>query len=136
MRRGNNSHRGEKAMANDDDRADAEVRAFLQNELMKEAKDYLDRGRRFEKLARAELEAKWVAAFRLFAKQHIGDHVTDMEDAHAELRLRGLDIPEEAVKAELEVMRAEIERDGPASAPPDLRERLDAFRAERDKPKH
>jgi hypothetical protein len=52
------------------------------------------------------------------------------------LRLRGLDIPEEAVKAELEVMRAEIERDGPASAPPDLRERLNAFRAERDKPKH
>jgi len=105
-------------MASDDDRADAEVKAFLQNELMKEAKDYLDRGRRLEKVSRAELEAKWVAAFKLFAKQHVGDHVTDMEDAHAELRFRGLDIPEEAVKAELEVMRAEIERDGPASAPP------------------
>ena len=123
-------------MASDDDRADAEVKAFLQNELMKEAKDYLDRGRRFEKLSRAELEAKWVAAFRLFAKQHVGDHVTDMEDAHAELRLRGLDIPEEAVKAELELMQAEIKRGGPQSAPPDLRERLAAFRAERDKPKH
>jgi len=103
---------------------------------MKETKDYLDRGRRFEKSSPAELGDTWIAALRLFVKQRVGDHVTDLEDARAEFGLRGLDPPEEAVRTEIEAMRVEIERGGPESAPPDLRDRLAAFRKERDKPKH
>jgi hypothetical protein len=107
----------------------------LQHELMKETKDYLDRGRRFAELSSAEIVERCITAVKLFVERHVGSHVTDMDDAYAELRLRGLNLPKGAIRAEIEIMRAEIERGGP-EAPPGLREKLEAFRAECDKPKH
>jgi hypothetical protein len=45
-----------------------DVTAFLHHELMKETKNYLERGRRFSKTLPDELAAQWVIAFRAWIK--------------------------------------------------------------------
>ena len=46
--------------------------AFLENEKLEQTRDYLRRGRPYAGLAPADLQARWVAAFRDFAAD-IGD---------------------------------------------------------------
>jgi len=80
---------------------DQATAAFLENEKLEQMQAYLGRGRRYAALAPADLEARWVAAFRDFAAD-IGDDedLVRMFDLEAEYRLRGLDLPERLVAAE------------------------------------
>lgn len=80
---------------------DQAAAAFIENEKLEQMQAYLGRGRRYAALAPADLEARWVAAFRDFAAD-IGDDedLVRMFDLEAEYRLRGLDLPERLVAAE------------------------------------
>ena len=66
----------------DDDLALAE--AYLQHELMNEMKDYLDRGRRFERLTIPELNKTWIIAFRRFVAKD-RTVIRELDDLAAEL---------------------------------------------------
>ena len=79
--------------------------AFLENEKLEQTQDYLRRGRPCAGLASADLQARWVAAFRDFAAD-IGDDddIVRMFDLEAEYRLRRLRLPEELVTAEQEAL--------------------------------
>jgi hypothetical protein len=79
--------------------------AFLENEKLEQTRDYLRRGRPYAGLAPADLEARWVAAFRDFAAD-VGDDddLVRMFDLEAEYCLRDLRLPEELVEAEQEML--------------------------------
>jgi hypothetical protein len=79
--------------------------AFLENEKLEQTQDYLRRGRPYAGLVPADLQARWIAAFRDFAAD-IGDDddLVRMFDLEAEYRLRGLRLPEELVAAEQEAL--------------------------------
>ncbi len=84
--------------------------AFIENERLEQTRDYLHRGRPLAGLAPAELEARWVAAFRDFAAD-IGDDsdLVRLFDLEAEYRLRGVELPEELVEAEQAAMDRSME---------------------------
>lgn len=79
--------------------------AFLENEKLEQTQDYLRRGRPYAGLAQADLQARWVAAFRDFAAD-VGDDddLVRLFDLEAEYRLRDLRLPEELVEAEQEAL--------------------------------
>jgi len=79
--------------------------AFLENEKLEQTQDYLRRSRPYAGPAPADLQARWIAAFRDFAAD-IGDDedLMRMFDLEAEYRLRGLRLPEELVAAEQEAL--------------------------------
>ena len=114
----------------DDDLALAE--AYLQHELMNEMKDYLDRGRRFERLTIPELNKTWIIAFRRF----VAKDRTLIRELAAELRLRNLELPLDSVRAEALQLRDEVKRLGPDAPSDGLDERIRAFLAKRKKPKN
>src|SRR6266581_814320 len=74
---------------------------YLQHALMNETKAYFDRGRRFANVDVAQLKEKWVVIFKAYFADHTRQQGLEMDDLAAELRLRGLDPPFEAVKAEI-----------------------------------
>jgi hypothetical protein len=117
----------------DDDLALAE--AYLQHELMNEMKDYLDRGRRFERLTIPELNKTWIIAFRRFVAKD-RTVIREMDDLAAELRLRNLELPLDSVRAEALQLRDEVKRLGPDAPSDGLDERIRAFLAKRKKPKN
>src|SRR5579862_9809712 len=89
--------------------------AWLQNELLEQTRDYLTRGRRFERLRINQLNEEWARAFRQFVRWQNGPYVRDMDDAGAELRLRGEEFPTHLVTSEVEKLRTAIQRIGPIS---------------------
>ncbi len=115
-----------------------ESEAFQRGEEMRQTKEYLDRGRRFKRLATEELRQIWIAAVRRFVASGFvaqDPGMTEWDDVDAEFRLRGLDLPWDAVKPETAAMHAEILRSGPDTPMrPEFYERLRAFRAERERP--
>lgn len=126
------------------DKADDASTAFLQSTLMGEVRDYLQRGRRFETVATPQLSEKWTVAFRAFVQAAVvseagnrpSDHDTqDLDDASAELRLRGFDLPLEAVQHEASVLLELIRTAGP-DMPPSVDQQIDQFLADRKKPKN
>lgn len=84
---------------------DQATAAFIENEKLEQTQAYVGRGRRYAALAPADLEARWVAAFRDFAAD-IGDDedLVRMFDLEAEYRLRSLVLPEQLVAAEQEAL--------------------------------
>src|SRR5476649_706633 len=90
------------------ERFEALPEAWLQNELLEQTRDYLTRGRRFESLRIDQLNEEWAKAFRQFVRQQIGPHARDMDDAGAELRLRGEEFPTHLVMSEVEQLKAVI----------------------------
>jgi hypothetical protein len=84
--------------------------AFLENEKLEQTNDYLRRARPYAGLDAADLEARWVAAFRDFAAD-IGDDsdIVRMFDLEAEYRLRRIRLPEELVAAEQERLDRDME---------------------------
>jgi hypothetical protein len=105
---------------------------FLQHELMNETKDYLDRGRLFEQLSIAELNAKWITAFRRFVSDD-SSVIPEMNGLAAELRLRSLEPPFDAVQSEISKMTETVRRLGPGSLSDSARDRIDAFLVQRKK---
>ena len=59
-----------------------------------------------------------------------------MDDLAAELRLRGLDPPFEAVKAEISKLQGALKRIGPHASSPEFEQRVSEFLEQRSKPKH
>ena len=84
------------------ERYEALPEVWLQNELLEQTRDYLTRGRRFERLRLDQLNEEWAKAFRQFVRRRIGPHLRDMDDAGAELGLRGEEFPTHLVTAEVE----------------------------------
>ena len=109
---------------------------YLQHVLMNETKAYFDRGRRFEKLDVAQLNEKWVVVFKVYLADHTRQQGLEMDDLAAELRLRGLDPPVEAVKAEISTLQGALKRIGPHASSPEFEQKVSEFLEQRSKPKH
>ena len=110
--------------------------AWLQNELLEQTRDYVTRGRRFERLRIDQLNEEWAKAFRQFVRRQIGPYVRDMDDAGAELRLRGEEFPTHLVTSEVEQLRAIVQRVGPISPSAEFDRKIDEFIKDMNKPKH
>jgi hypothetical protein len=110
--------------------------AWLQNELFEQTRDYLIRGRRFETQRLDRLNEEWANAFRQFVTLRIGPHLRDMDDAGAELRLRGEEFPTHLVMSEVEQLRTTVQRVGPISPSAEFVRKIDEFIKDMNKPKH
>ena len=90
-------------------RAKADIHDFLQRRNLEQRRKYLARGRRFVVLDVGQLGKSWIAAVRNWlARKDRAAEVT-MDDLTAELRLRGLEPPYEAIKHELAVCFAGVD---------------------------
>ena len=82
-------------------RAKTNIHDFLQRRNIEQKRKYLARGRRFVVLDAGQLGKSWIAAvMNWLARKDRAAEVT-MDDLTAELRLRGLEPPYEAIKHEL-----------------------------------
>ena len=90
-------------------RAKTNIHDFLQRRNIEQRRKYLARGRRFVVLDAGQLGKSWIAAVRNWlARKDRAAEVT-MDDLTAELRLRGLEPPYEAIKHELALRFAGID---------------------------
>ena len=90
-------------------RAKADIHDFLQRRNLEQRRKYLARGRRFIVLDVGQLGKSWIAAVRNWlARKDRAAEVT-MDDLAAELRLRGLEPPYEAIKYEFALRFAGID---------------------------
>ena len=82
-------------------RAKKNIYAFLQRRSIEQSRSYLARGRRFIILDVGQLSKSWITAVKNWLARK--DRVSEitMDDLTAELRLRGLEPPYDAVKQEL-----------------------------------
>ena len=107
-------------------RVEAMANAMLEDALMKETAAYLSRGRRHSTKSDDDVKRGWTAAFKGWrVAASSPDAQREMDDLAAELRLRRLEPPYDAVEAEMEAMRQEIERAGPDD--PGIKETIDKF---------
>jgi uncharacterized protein (DUF2164 family) len=118
------------------ERFEALPEIWIQNELLEQTRDYLTRGRRFERLRLDQLNKVWAEAFRQFVRRKIGPHLRDMDDAGAEIRLRGEEFPTDLVTLEVEQLRAAIQRVGPIFPSAEFDRKIDEFIRNMNKPKH
>jgi hypothetical protein len=74
---------------------------------MAETLDYVKRGRRLKETDGEELKQRWAAAFRLWVSNPDDRQVLgELNDLEAELQLREIEPPYEAVKVEVEKLTA------------------------------
>jgi hypothetical protein len=106
-------------------RFDALPEAWIQNELFEQTKDYLTRGRRFERLRVDQLNEEWAKAFRQFVKRQAGPHGRDLDDAGAELRLRSTEFPTYLVMQEVEMLKSFIRHIGSVAPSAEFLRKLD-----------
>jgi hypothetical protein len=99
--------------------------AFIRSILLDEARDYLQRGRRFRSVETSKLSEMWIIAFKSFASGS-GD-TRDVDDTGAELRLRGCAPPVEAVADDMIMLEASIKRTSVPDLMPALADKLDDF---------
>jgi hypothetical protein len=109
---------------------------WLQNELFEQTRNYLTRGRRFERLRIDQLNEEWAMAFRQFVRLRVGPHVRDMDDAGAELRLRGDKFPTYLVRSEVERLRTSIWPICSISPSAEFDRKIDEFVVDLNKPKN
>jgi hypothetical protein len=124
------------SMENLAERFEAFPEAWIQNELLEQTRDYLTRGRRFERLRLDQLNEIWAKAFRQFVRRQIGPHLRDMDDAGAELRFRGEEFPTHLVASEVEQLRAAVQRVGPVLPSAEFDRKINEFIRDMNKPKH
>jgi len=103
---------------------------------MNETKAYFDRGRRLASLDVAQLNENWIVIFKAYFADHNRQQGLEMDDLAAELRLRGLDPPFKAVKAELSKLEGALKRIGPHASSPEFEQKVSEFLEQRSKPKH
>src|SRR5262245_6924425 len=82
-------------------RAKTNIDAFLQHTRIGQRREYLARGRRFGMLDGGQLRESWINAVRNWLARKDRAAELMMDDLTAELRLRGLEPPYDAVKQEL-----------------------------------
>jgi hypothetical protein len=88
--------------------------AMIASDLMEQTKNYLEGGRKFERLTLDQLRGKWLIDFKMW--RNTGDS-KEVNDTGAELRLRNIEPPFERVAVEVAAMQEEISRhrqDNPA----------------------
>jgi hypothetical protein len=90
-------------------RAKENIFAFLQHRSIEQRRSYLARGRCFVVLDVGQLSKGWISAVKNWlARKDRASEIT-MDDLTAELRLRGLEPPYDAVKQELATRFAGME---------------------------
>ena len=90
-------------------RAKTNIHDFLERRTIEQQRKYLSRGRRFIILDVPQLSKSWIVGVRNWlARKDQAAEVT-MDDLTAELRLRGLEPPYEAIKHELALRFAGID---------------------------
>jgi len=82
-------------------RAKGNIHDFLQRRNIEQTRKYLARGRRFVVLDVGQLGKSWIAAVRNWLAHKDRAAEVTMDDLSAELRLRGLEPPYQAIKHEL-----------------------------------
>src|SRR6266498_3852721 len=81
--------------------AKTNIHAFLQRSSIEQRRKYLARGRRFVILDAGQLSNSWISAVRNWLARKDRTSEVTMDDLTAEMRLRGLEPPYDAVKQEL-----------------------------------
>jgi hypothetical protein len=108
----------------------------LQHAQMNETRDYVERGRALASQTDDEAKNVWVAMFERWFDEKTAENGRNMDDAAAELRLRGLEPPHDRVKAKIDELQAELKRSGPDAFSEELDKKNDEFLAARAKPKN
>ena len=76
---------------------------------MDDTLDYVKRGRRFKEIDGEELKQRWAATFRLLVSDLDDRQVLgELNDLGAELQLREIELPYEAVKVQVEKLIATV----------------------------
>jgi len=88
-----------------------DIEEFIQYALMEETRSYLERGRSLAHVSKEELFDLWSAMVRRWFYDRSKSNQRDMDDAAAEIRFRGLDMPEDRLGSLIEEMREENRRD-------------------------
>jgi hypothetical protein len=116
--------------------AKTNVDAFLQHRSIEQRRNYLARGRRFAALHVGHLNESWISAVRnwLARKDQTAEFV--MDDLTAELRLRGLEPPYDAVKQELITRFAAMGEVEQRKVRREFARQIGMFMRESDKPLH
>jgi hypothetical protein len=115
-------------------RAKTNIDAFLQHTSIGQRRDYLARGRRFGTLDGRQLRESWINAVRNWLARKDRAAELTMDDLTAELRLRGLEPPYNAVKQELAARFARINEVAQNKAAKEFARQIGMFRRENDKP--
>jgi hypothetical protein len=86
------------------------VSAYLQNQALEQAEEYVKRGRSLAGKGTEELKQRWIKAFQQWVKsvkkerrQHQSER-RSRDDIEAELLIRNVDLPYDAVKKEQEAL--------------------------------
>ncbi len=119
-----------------DRRAKTNVHAFLKRRNVEQRQDYLARGRRFVILDVGELSRSWITAVKNWLASKDRAAEITMDDLTAELRLRGLEPPYDAVQQELATRFGRISEVAQKKAEREFARQIDMFRRENDKPLH
>ena len=117
-------------------RAKKNIYAFLQRRSIEQRRSYLARGRRFVVLDVAQLSKSWITAVNNWLARKDRASEIMMDDLTAELRLRGLEPPYDAVKHELATRFAGMDEATQRKAGRKFAREIDMFRRENDKPLH
>jgi hypothetical protein len=115
-------------------RAKKNIYAFLQRRSIEQRRSYLARGRRFIVLEAGQLS--WITAVKNWlARKDRASEIT-MDDLTAELRLRGLEPPYDAVKQELATRFAGMDEATQRKAGRNFAREIGMFIRESDKSLH
>ena len=117
-------------------RAKTNIHAFLQRRSIEQRRNYLARGRRFVILDVGQLSNSWISAVRNWLARKDRTSEVTMDDLTAELRLRGLEPPYDAVQQELATRFGRISEVAQKKAEREFARQIDMFRRENDKPLH
>ena len=127
-------------MPADDEREKIErdlAEEFLQHELVNEARGYIERGRRLQALSDDEIIDTWVATFERWFDEKTNANSRDMDDAAAEVRLRGLEMPYDRIENKTRVIQADLAGLDPKNPlPPQIDRKISDFIEARSKPKN
>jgi hypothetical protein len=117
-------------------RAKTNISAFLQRRSIEQRRNYLARGRRFVILDAGQLSNSWISAVRNWLARKDRTSEVTMDDLTAELRLRGLEPPYDAVKQELASGFARMNEGTQRKVGRDFARQVGMFLRESDKPLH
>jgi hypothetical protein len=132
----NEEKAGEMADKQREARAKTNIHAFLQRRSIEQRRNYLARGRRFVILDVGQLSNSWITAVRNWlARKDRASEVT-MDDLTAELRMRGLEPPYDAVKQELATRFAGMDEATQRKAGREFARQIGMFIRESDEPFH
>lgn len=129
-----------------DDPDDDVILGYFQNQGSLEAENYLKRGRGLKDVETGVLKERWIELYKEFFGARDDTRRAEREDVNSELALRGEEIPFDAVAAELEALKKDInvefarqKIDNPsrlADSARDIELEIEMFRGQLKKPKN